>query len=92
MGGKQLAGVLGIIRREAAAKKGESLDEQALQLVQGMIEHQIDQESHPFFASARLWDDGVIDPRDTREVLGMCLSAIHTTAPEGTTAFAPFRH
>lgn len=92
MGGKQLAGVLGIIRREAAAKKGESLDEQALQLVQGMIEHQIDQESHPFFASARLWDDGVIDPRDTREVLGMCLSTIHTTAPEGTTAFAPFRH
>ncbi len=92
MGGKQLAGVLGIIRRQAAAKKGQELDEQALQLVQGMIEHQINEESHPFYASARLWDDGVIDPRHTRDVVGMCLSTTHTAPVQGTMAWGVVRH
>lgn len=92
MGGKQLAGVLGIIRRDAAAKKGETIDEGNLAIVQGMIENQIDQESDPLFASAHLWDDGMIDPRHTRDVLGVCLSASHTTAVEGTMAFGVFRH
>ena len=92
MGGKQLAGVLGIIRREAAAKKGETVDEGNLAIVQGMIEHQIEQESDPLFASARLWDDGMIDPRHTRDVLGVCLSACHCAPVEGTLEFGVFRH
>ncbi len=69
MGGKQLAGVLDIIQRDAAAKRGEAVDEQKLAVMQKMIEAQIDKESDPYFATARLWDDGIIDPRDTREVL-----------------------
>ena len=92
MGGKQLAGVLEIIRREAAAKKGETLDEQNLELVKMMVENQIDQESNALFATGRLWDDGVIDPRDTRDVIGICLSTVHTQAVEGTTSWGVFRH
>lgn len=92
MGGKQLAGVLDIIKREAAEKSGEAIDEENLKLVRMMIEHQIDNESSPFFASARLWDDGVIDPRDTRSVLGICLSTAQNNRCEGTMEFGVFRH
>ncbi len=92
MGGKQLAGVLDIIQRQAAQKKGEAVDEQRLAMMQKMIEMQIDNESDPFFATARLWDDGILDPRDTREVLGICLSAAHTREVVGTTSWGVYRH
>jgi acetyl-CoA carboxylase carboxyltransferase component len=92
MGGKQLAGVLDIIQRQAAQKKGETVDEQKLAMMQKMIEMQIDNESDPFFATARLWDDGILDPRDTREVLGICLSVAHTREVVGTTSWGVYRH
>jgi acetyl-CoA carboxylase carboxyltransferase component len=92
MGGRQLAGVLDIIQRQAAAKKGETVDEAKLNVMKMMLEKQIDNESEPFFATARLWDDGIIDPRDTRDVLGICLSISHTRAIEGTTSWGVFRH
>ncbi|TVQ95452.1 MAG: acyl-CoA carboxylase subunit beta [Deltaproteobacteria bacterium] len=92
MGGKQLAGVLEIIKRDAAAKKGEEVDEDNLKLVKMMIEHQIDSESSAFFATARLWDDGIIDPRDTRDVVALCLSASHSAPVHGTSTWGVFRH
>jgi acetyl-CoA carboxylase carboxyltransferase component len=92
MGGKQLAGVLDIIKRQAAAKKGESVDEDMLGGMKMMIEMQIEQESDPFFATARLWDDGIIDPRQTRDVVGLCLSASYTRPVQGTMAWGVFRH
>ncbi len=92
MGGKQLAGVLDIIKRDAAAKKGETLDEQQLAVAKQMIEGQIESESEPFFATARLWDDGIIDPRDTRDVVGICLSTSYTAPVRGTTSWGVFRH
>ena len=92
MGGRQLAGVLEIIKRDAAAKRGEEVDEDNLKLVKMMIEHQIDSESHPLFATARLWDDGIIDPRDTRDVVGICLSAAASAPTAGTTSWGVFRH
>lgn len=92
MGGKQLAGVLDIIQREAAQKKGEAVDEQKLGIMKQMIEGQVDSESDPFFATARVWDDGIIDPRDTRDVIGMSLSACHTRPVRGTTSWGVFRH
>ncbi|GAB4214558.1 MAG: carboxyl transferase domain-containing protein [Sandaracinaceae bacterium] len=92
MGGKQLAGVLDIIQREAAAKKGEPVDEMKLSVMKQMIEGQVEMESDPFFATARVWDDGIIDPRDTRDVLGMCLSVSHVRPVEGTTSWGVFRH
>jgi acetyl-CoA carboxylase carboxyltransferase component len=92
MGGRQLAGVLDIIKRDAAAKKGEAVDEQQLDVAKQMIEGQIEMESEPFFATARLWDDGIIDPRDTRDVVGICLSTSYTAPVQGTTRWGVFRH
>ncbi len=92
MGGKQLAGVLDIIQREAAAKRGETVDEQKLQFGKAMVEAQIDKEADPYFATARLWDDGIIDPRDTRTVIGIALSAAYSAPVQGTTSWGVFRH
>ncbi len=92
MGGKQLAGVLDIIKRDAAARKGETVDEDHLAMLRAMIEHQIDENSSALFATARLWDDGIIDPRHTRDVVGIALSVAHNQRVEGTMAFGVFRH
>ncbi|MBX3273776.1 MAG: acyl-CoA carboxylase subunit beta [Sandaracinaceae bacterium] len=92
MGGKQLAGVLDIIKRESAAKKGVPVNEEQLELGKKMIEAQIDGESEALFATARVWDDGIIDPRDTRDVVGICLSTSYTVPVEGTTSWGVFRH
>jgi acyl-CoA carboxylase subunit beta len=92
MGGKQLGGVLEIIQRQAAAQKGEAVDEQRLAVGKAMLEGQIDKEADPFFASARVWDDGIIDPRDTRSVLAIALSAAHSAPVRGTTSWGVFRH
>ncbi len=92
MGAKQLGGVLEIIQREAAAKKGIELDEQHLAVGKAMVEAQIERESEPFFATARLWDDGIIDPRDTRSVVAISLSAAHSAQVRGTTSWGVFRH
>jgi len=77
---------------EAAGKRGESVDEQQLELAKQMIELKIDQESSPFFATARLWDDGLIDPRQTRSVIAIALSAAHSAKVRGTTEWGVFRH
>ncbi len=92
MGGKQLAGVLDIIQRDAAAKRGETVDEQKLNVMKAMTEAMIDKESDPYFATARMWDDGIIDPRDTRTVVAIALSAAYSRAFEGTTSWGVFRH
>jgi acetyl-CoA carboxylase carboxyltransferase component len=92
MGGEQLAGVLEIVKRDAAAKSGQSVDEMELSMMKMMLSQQIDKESNAYFATARLWDDGIIDPRDTRDVVGLCLSATHNAPVEGTMAFGVFRH
>ena len=92
MGGKQLAGVLDLIQRNAAAKRGEAVDEEQLEGIKQMLEYQIDQQSSALYASARLWDDGIIDPRDTRTVLAISLSAAYSRAVEGTTSWGVFRH
>jgi acetyl-CoA carboxylase carboxyltransferase component len=92
MGSKQLAGVLDIIQRNAAARRGEAVDEETLTQAKLMLEYQIDQQSTALYASARLWDDGVIDPRDTRTVVALALSAAYSRAVQGTTSFGVFRH
>jgi acetyl-CoA carboxylase carboxyltransferase component len=92
MGGKQLAGVLDIIQRDAAAKRGEAVDEKKLGVMKAMTEGMIDKESDPYFATARLWDDGIIDPRDTRTVIAISLSAAYSKPFEGTTSWGVFRH
>src|SRR5580704_13365875 len=81
MGGQQLAGVLSIVSRAAAAAAGRPFDEDEDAAMRVAVEQQIDAESLPTFLSGRIYDDGIIDPRDTRTVLGLALSVI-ANAPE----------
>lgn len=76
MGPAQLSGVLSIVARQAAEAKGQSYDEEQDAQMRAIVEHKIDSESAALYLSGRLYDDGVIDPRDTRTVLGMCLSVV----------------
>ncbi|GGQ05022.1 acyl-CoA carboxylase subunit beta [Streptomyces roseolilacinus] len=92
MGPQQLAGVLSIVARAAARVEGRPYDEDGDAALRAAVEQQIEAESLPMFLSGRLYDDGVIDPRDTRTVLGLCLSAIHTAPVEGARGgFGVFR-
>ncbi|WP_407666362.1 acyl-CoA carboxylase subunit beta [Mycobacterium pinniadriaticum] len=91
MGAQQLAGVLSIVGKAAAAAAGRDFDEDADAQRTTEIEAQIERESHAFYVSARIYDDGVIDPRDTRSVLGMALSAAHSNVVEGRRGFGVFR-
>ncbi|MBF6352496.1 MULTISPECIES: acyl-CoA carboxylase subunit beta [Nocardia] len=91
MGGAQLAGVISIVGRAAAEARGQAFDEEADAGMRAMVEAQIEAESLAMFMSGRLYDDGVIDPRDTRTVLGMALSAIHTAPVQGAEGFGVFR-
>jgi len=77
MGGEQAAGVMEIVTREKWQKEGKQVtesDEKMLGMFRQNIISQFEKESHAFAATARLFDDGLIDPRDTRKVLGLCLS------------------
>jgi acetyl-CoA carboxylase carboxyltransferase component len=91
MGAAQLAGVLSIVGRASAQAKGQPYDEEADAAMRAMVETQIEAESMPFFLSGRLYDDGVIDPRDTRTVLGLCLSAINSAAVPTAAGYGVFR-
>jgi len=91
MGAQQLAGVMSIVGRQAADAAGRAFDEQADLARTKEIEEQIQHESHAFFTTARIYDDGVIDPRDTRTVLGIGLSAAHSNVVEGRRGFGVFR-
>lgn len=92
MGGEQLAGVLEIIQRQSAAKKGTEINEAGLATMKAILQAQIEKESQALYATARLWDDGIIDPRDTRDVLGMSLSAVANQKVEGSLSWGVFRH
>ncbi|MFB4320463.1 acyl-CoA carboxylase subunit beta [Actinomadura sp. 21ATH] len=91
MGPQQLAGVLSIVARQAAAARGQDYDEDQDRAMREMVENQIEAESLPYFLSGRLYDDGVIDPRDTRTVLGLCLSVVHNAPVRGADGFGVFR-
>jgi acetyl-CoA carboxylase carboxyltransferase component len=92
MGAQQLSGVMYIIKREAAIKAGQPVDEAKLEMGRKMLEEQITRESDCYFATARLWDDGIIDPRDTRTVIAIALSAAYNAPVEGAMDFGVFRH
>ncbi len=90
MGGEQAAGVLATVKRdglEAAGKTWSAEDEDAFK---APIREQYERQGHPWYASARLWDDGIIDPADTRRVLGLAISA-SLNAPIEPTRYGVFR-
>lgn len=91
MGPQQLAGVLEIVARESAEKKGEVFDAEGFKGIKEMVEGMVEEQSLPYFLSGMVYDDGVIDPRDTRTVLGICLSVIDNQPIEGAMNFGVFR-
>ncbi|MDQ2748739.1 MAG: acyl-CoA carboxylase subunit beta [Actinomycetota bacterium] len=91
MGPAQLAGVLSIVARQAAEGRNQVYDDAADARMREYVEAQIEAESLAMFLSGRLYDDGIIDPRDTRTVLGIALSAVHTAPVNGTTGYGVFR-
>jgi hypothetical protein len=91
MGPTQLAGVMAIVGRASAESAGRQWDEAEGERLRRSVEEQIDRESSVLFATARIWDDGIVDPRDTRTVLGIALSACDSAEVRGTSGFGVFR-
>jgi len=91
MGATQLAGVMSIVGKASAAASGRPFDQAADDERRRGIEAQIEAESHSFFVTSRLYDDGLLDPRDTRTVLGIALSAAHSGPIEGRRGYGVFR-
>lgn len=90
MGGEQAAGVLAQVKREQAERAGNALSAEDEAKIKAPILEQYERQGHPYYSSARLWDDGVIDPAQTRDVLGLALSA-SLNAPIEATRFGVFR-
>ena len=84
MGPQQLAGVMSIVARQSAASMGRDFDEEADAAMRAAVEEQIERESLAMFMSGKIYDDGIIDPRDTRAVLGIGLSIAHNTPIQGS--------
>jgi len=91
MGGKQIAGVMLIVRRRQAERKGESFDEEADAQIREAVEAAQEKGSVALEASGAISDDGIIDPRDTRTVLGICLSVVRNKPIEGAEGYGVFR-
>jgi len=93
MGGEQAAGVLGIVQAEQARKRGVEPDANQIAMMQLMTRQKFETESSPYYATARLWDDGILDPRDTRMALSIGLSVAHNVdyISEGAPRYGVFR-
>lgn len=90
MGGEQAAGVMAQVTRDAKARQGEDWSTEEEEAFKQPIIDTYEQQGHPYYASARLWDDGIIDPKETRHVLGLSLAAA-MNAPIEETKFGIFR-
>ena len=91
MGPDQLAGVMQIIGRQAAEKSGIVYDEVQGKMVADHMVKEAEKQSNAWYASGQLWDDGVIDPRETRNYLKLCLDVIHKVPVKGTDGYGVFR-
>jgi 3-methylcrotonyl-CoA carboxylase beta subunit len=93
MGAEQAAGVLGIVQEESARRRGEEPDKEQIEQMKFMVRYKFEEESDPYYATARLWDDGLIDPRDTRMALTVGLSMCYNRdwVSEGTPRYGVFR-
>jgi 3-methylcrotonyl-CoA carboxylase beta subunit len=90
MGGEQAAGVLARIKRDALEASGETWSAHEEEKFKAPLRAQYDGQGNPYYASARLWDDGIIEPAETRAVLGRCLSVV-ANGPVEETRFGVFR-
>jgi len=92
MGPKQLAGVMEIVARNAAAGRGIEVDEDAILAQTATLEEQIEHESTALYSTGRIWDDGIIHPADSRTVMGIALAAAHSNVVAGATEYGVWRH
>jgi len=90
MGGEQAASVLATVKRDGMEARGESWSREEENAFKAPIRARYEEEGNPYFATARLWDDGIIAPADTRRVLALALSAC-LNAEIGDTRFGVFR-
>ena len=91
MGSEQIAKVMSIVRKAKALRTGEKFDEKADALIREMVQEAAEKISHGLVASSMLTDDGIIDPRDTRTVLGFCLSVVNNSSISGASEYGVFR-
>src|SRR5579871_2518557 len=91
MGAAQAAGVLATVRREALAAQGKEFSAEQQEQFKAPIRAQFEQQADPYYATARLWDDGILDPAQTRRVLGLGLHAALNAPSEPTTRYGTFR-
>ena len=91
MGSEQLSGVMEIIQREAARKAGIDYDEEGGKQMREYMMQDVEKKSTAYYASGNIWDDGVIDPRETRNYLGFCLEIVNSVPIKGTSEFGVFR-
>jgi acetyl-CoA carboxylase carboxyltransferase component len=91
MGPKQMAGVMSIVERNKAARQGTAFDEQADRQRAAFVEEWAEKQSLALYATSRVSDDGIIDPRDTRAVIGMSLSYCHNNVVQGAPGYGVFR-
>ncbi len=91
MGPKQLGGVLSIVAKQRTEAAGGTFDEAAFAPMREAFEAQVEAQSTALYATGRLWDDGIIDPRDTRTVLSLALSAVHSAPVQGSNSYGVFR-
>ncbi|KAK9664180.1 hypothetical protein RND81_14G023900 [Saponaria officinalis] len=84
MGGAQAAGVLAQVESGNKKRRGIQWKAEEEETFRAKVEEQYEKEGSPYYSTARLWDDGIIDPADTRKILGLCISASLTHAPEDT--------
>ena len=93
MGAEQAAGVLAIVQEEAARARGREPDRAQIEAMRAAVQQRFDEESSPYFATARLWDDGILDPRDTRMALSVGLSMCYNRdwVSEGPPRYGVFR-
>jgi acetyl-CoA carboxylase carboxyltransferase component len=91
MGPEQLAGVMSLLGRASSQAAGQPFDEQADRAMQEQVRGHIEAESLALFNTGLVYDDGIVDPRDTRTVLGIALSACHSGEVKGTDSFGVFR-
>jgi 3-methylcrotonyl-CoA carboxylase beta subunit len=90
MGGEQAASLLATVRRDGIEARGEQWSSEEEAAFKAPLRQQFETQGHPYYASARLWDDGIIDPKDTRKVLSLAISA-SLNAPIPETKFGLFR-
>ena len=91
MGPEQMAGVMSIVRKAKAKRDGKKFDEKADEQLKAMVIDYLEKLSHGLVASSMLTDDGIIDPRDTRDVIGFCLSIVSNNVIEGAKEYGVFR-